>query len=165
MVSIRHYDTFREVFLEKFGDDRTVASLINDISNLKANTDEKIQYFNSIFNKLLNKIPATSKPVVDVQIEWYISSLPSNIAIFVDRANKVTLVENMKEALSAEIRILSLEKRSQTNETKIKKVTFKDDSKNKTSKDPFDLEGLQKVLKTMSNEMVEIKKSGRIFCS
>ena len=28
----------------------------------------------------------------------------------------------------------------------------------KVSKDPFDLEGLQKVLKTMSNDMIEIKK-------
>ena len=37
-------------------------------------------------------------------------------------------------------------------------MTFKEDSKKKAPKDPFDLEGLQKVLKTMSNEMVEIKK-------
>jgi len=41
---------------------------------------------------------------------------------------------------------------------KWKKVTFKDESKKKAPKDPFDLEGLKKVLKTMSNEMVEIKK-------
>jgi len=76
----------------QFGDDRNIASLINDLSNLKANPDEKIKYFNSRFNKLLNKIPATTKPVVDVQIEWYISSLPSNIEIFVDRANKAIVV-------------------------------------------------------------------------
>lgn len=38
------------------------------------------------------------------------------------------------------------------------KVTFRDESKKKTPKGPFDLEGLQKVLKTMSNEMVDIKK-------
>jgi len=60
------------------------------------NLGEKIKDFNSIFNKLLNKIPTTSRPGVDVQIEWYISSLPSNIVIFVDRANKNTLVENKK---------------------------------------------------------------------
>lgn len=40
----------------------------------------------------------------------------------------------------------------------MKKVTFKDESKKKAPKDPFDLEGGQKILKTMSNEMVEIKK-------
>lgn len=37
-------------------------------------------------------------------------------------------------------------------------VTFKDELKKKSPKDPFNLEGLQKVFKTMSNEMVEIKK-------
>ena len=36
---IKDWDTFQEVFLAKFGDDKTVASLINDISNLKSNTD------------------------------------------------------------------------------------------------------------------------------
>jgi len=59
---------------------------------------------------LLNKISVASKPAVDVQIEWYISYLPSNIEIFVDRANKATLVENMKEALSVERMITTLEK-------------------------------------------------------
>ena len=37
-------------------------------------------------------------------------------------------------------------------------MTFKEDSEKKAPKDPFDIEGLQKVLKTMSNEMVKIKK-------
>ncbi|MCY6488479.1 hypothetical protein, partial [Actinobacillus pleuropneumoniae] len=59
--------------------------------------------------------PSYSKHTVDVKIEWYISSLPYNIASFVDRANKATLVENMKEALSVERRIIALEKKSQTN--------------------------------------------------
>ena len=63
----------------------TTATLINDLSNIKAKSGEKIKYFNSRFNKLLNKIPATSVPGAEVQIEWYISSLPSNIAIFIDR--------------------------------------------------------------------------------
>ena len=116
--SIRDWDTFQEVFLAKFGDDWTIASLVNDLSNLKANSDERIKEFNSRFKKLLNKISAASKPVVDVQIKWYISSLPSNIAIFLDRANKVTLVENMKEALSVERSIIALENRSQIDERK-----------------------------------------------
>jgi len=118
---IRDWDTFQEVFLAKFDDDRIIESLINDLSNLKANSNERIKDFNSKFNKLLNKILVVSKPTVDVQIEWYISSLPSNIAIFVDRVNKATLVENMKEALSIERIIISLEKRSQTNERKSRK--------------------------------------------
>jgi len=55
----------------------------NELSNLKANPNEKIKDFNSIFNKLLDKIPATSTLGVDAQIEWYISPLPSYTAIFI----------------------------------------------------------------------------------
>lgn len=108
-----------------------------------------IKDFNSKFKKFLNEISASSIPAVDVKIEWYISSRPSNIEIFVVRANKVTLIENMKEAVSTERRIIALEKRPQIEERKSKKVTFKEDSKKKAPKDPFDLEGLQNVLKTM----------------
>lgn len=39
-----------------------------------------------------------------------------------------------------------------------KNVTFREDPKKKQSKDPLDLEVLHKVLKIMSNEMVDIKK-------
>jgi len=101
---------FEEQFLAKFGDDRTTASLINELSNLKDKTKEKVKDFNSRFNKLLNKIPTTSAPGVDVQIKWYISSLPSNISIVLDRVNLATLAKNMKEALSIEKHITSLEK-------------------------------------------------------
>ena len=64
----------------------------------------------------------------------------------------------MKEAIAVEKRIIALENKTTLEEWKSKKVTFKDDSKKKVAKDPYDMEGLQKVLKTMSNEMVEIKK-------
>ena len=103
---------FEEQFLAKFRDEKTTTRLINDLSNLKAKTCEKIKYFNSRFNKLLNKIPATSVPGAEVQIEWYISSLPSNIAIFVVREKLPTLAENMKESLSVEKRITALEKKN-----------------------------------------------------
>ena len=128
--------------------------LINDLSNLRAESREPIKDFNLRFNK----IPTASQPSEEVRCEWYITALPSNIVIFVDRANKTTLAENMKEAIAVEKRIIALEKKSAIEERKSKKVTFKEESKKKQAKDPFDLEGLKKVLKTMSNEMVDIKK-------
>ena len=93
---------FEEQFLTKYGDDRSLATLINDLSNLKSQQNQPIKDFNSRFNKLLNKIPQVSKPSEQVRSEWYINALPSNIAIFVDRAAKPTLAENMKEAISVE---------------------------------------------------------------
>lgn len=130
----------------------------NDLSNIKASPSEIIKDFNSRFNKPLNKIRDTSKPGVDVQNEWYISALPSYITIFVDRANKMTLVENMKDALVVEKRILALENKTTSDEIKAKKFLFKDELKKETPKDPFHLEGLQKVLKNMSNKIVDINK-------
>ena len=64
----------------------------------------------------------------------------------------------MKESLSIEKRITALEKNNCQEDWKSKKVSFKDDSKKKLPKYPFDVEGLQKVLKTMKNEMENIKK-------
>ena len=156
--SITSWDIFQEQFLTKFGDDRSTATLINDLSNLRTESREPIKYFNLRFNKILNKIPTASQPSEEVRSEWYITALPSNLAIFVDRANKTTLVENMKEAIAVEKHIMVLEKKNAMEERKSKKVLFKEDPKKKQPKDPFDLEGLQKVLKTISNEMVDIKK-------
>lgn len=88
--------------MTKYGDDRSLATLINDLSNLRLESKEPTKEFNSRFNKILNKILIASKPSERVRSEWYIIALPSNIAIFVDRATKPTLEENMKEALSIE---------------------------------------------------------------
>lgn len=149
--SITSWATCQEQFLTKYGDDRSLATLINDLSNLRIEHREPIKEFNARFNKLLNKIPMASKPSEKIRSEWYITALPTNITIFVDRAGKPTLAENMKEALAVEKHINALEKKAALEDRKSNKVSFKDDSKKKTPKDPYDMEGLQKVLKTMSN--------------
>jgi len=64
----------------------------------------------------------------------------------------------MKESIAVDKCIIALEKKNVVEERKSKMVSFKEDPKKKNPKDPFDLEGLKKVLKTMSNEMVDIKK-------
>jgi len=49
--------------------------------------------------------------------------------------------------------MLSLKNKTLVKEKKsAKKVTFNDEPKKKSTKDPFDMEGLKKVLKKMSNE-------------
>lgn len=108
--SITSWNIFQERFLTKFGDDRSTTTLINDIWNLKIESREPIKYFNLWFNKLLNNIIATYKPIRKVQSEWYIFSLPLNITIFIDKAAKPTLAENMKEAIVVEKHIIALEK-------------------------------------------------------
>lgn len=56
--SINSWDAFQEKFLTKFGYDRSTATQINDLSNLKVEPKEPIKDFNSRFNKLLNKMPS-----------------------------------------------------------------------------------------------------------
>ena len=63
----------------------------------------------------------------------------------------------MKEAIAVQKCIIALEKKNVVDERKSKKVTFKEYPKKKT-KHPFDLEGLNCFLKTMSKKMVDIKK-------
>lgn len=56
----------------------------------------------------------------------------------------------MKEALVVEEILLALKKKFLAEERKpTKKVAFKEEPKNKTTKDPYDMEGLQKVPKAL----------------
>jgi len=57
---------------------------------------EKIKYFNQIFLTLLNKIPEDSRPPTNVLLEFYTTTLPSSIAIFVKRTTKTSLDEIMQ---------------------------------------------------------------------
>ena len=72
--SITSWAIFADHFLIKFGDDRSIATLINDLSNLKAEPKEPIKEFNARFKKLLNKIHIDSRPSEQVRSEWYITA-------------------------------------------------------------------------------------------
>jgi len=58
--SITCWDIFQEQFLTKFGDDRSTETLLNDLSNLRAETREPIKDFNLRFKFFFNKIPTAS---------------------------------------------------------------------------------------------------------
>lgn len=74
--SITSWNIFQEQFLTKYGDDRSLATLINDLSNLRIESREPIKEFKSRFNKILNKILTDSKPSEKIRSEWYITALP-----------------------------------------------------------------------------------------
>jgi hypothetical protein len=69
---------------------------------------EKIKYFNQCFLTLMKRIPQASKPVEDVTIEFYTSSLPMSMVMFVKNVEKTTLEATFKEALKIEKNMLSL---------------------------------------------------------
>ena len=74
--SIADWDTFEDLFIKKIGDDKTSSTLMVELSKIKMGPKETIKYFNQRFFKFLYKIPDTSKPGVDIQIDFYSSALP-----------------------------------------------------------------------------------------
>jgi hypothetical protein len=93
--SITNWDTFEDLFIKKFGDDKSSSILLVELSKIRMGPKEKIKYFNQRFLKLLNKMPETSKLGLDIQIDFYSSTLPISISMFVKRARKNTLTEAM----------------------------------------------------------------------
>ena len=98
--SITSWKQFETTFMTQFGDDKTSRILFLQISRIKINNKQKVKDFNQIFITLLNRI--LDKLVELVQIEFYTSTLPPPIAMFVKGKKKQTLAENFQEAIKVE---------------------------------------------------------------
>jgi hypothetical protein len=69
------------------------------------------------------------------------------LAIFVDRANKTTLVENLTEAIAVEKRVVALEKRSAIEERKSKKSLLQGRPQEETNERSFRFGRITKSIK------------------
>jgi len=106
--SITSWDDFQQDFLDKFGDDKTTAALVLELSRLKMETNEKVKDFNIRFNTLFNRIPATARPTEEVLMEFYIFALPIPTTMWVKRSNVKTLQGAIDEAVKVENEMISL---------------------------------------------------------
>ena len=97
--SIHNWNMFEEVFLKKYGDDKTPADLVMDLSHMKIRPKEKIKDFNQRFLTLRDKIPATLRPAEEVTIQFYTKALPSTIVIFMKRAKLTILAKVFDETI------------------------------------------------------------------
>jgi hypothetical protein len=162
--TIASWEKFESIFLEKFGDGKPLEVLVMDLSNLKMNAKEKVKDFNQRFLTLKNRIPTDSMPVESLVIAYYTKALHQNIAIWVKRSKKETLVEAFEEATQIEKDILSL-KYSSSNETentsssKKKIEILPRPTQNKTQPENSELENLTKVVQKLSNQVIDIKRS------
>lgn len=100
--SIHNWNMFEEVFLKKYGDDKTPADLVMDLSHMKIGPNEKIKDFNQRFLTLRDKIPATLRPAEEVTIQFYTKTLPATIAMFMKRAKLTTPAEVFDETILIE---------------------------------------------------------------
>jgi hypothetical protein len=76
------------------------------------NAKEKIKEFNQRCMTLLNNIPEDSRPSTNVLLEFYPTSFPSSIAIFVKREAKNLLHETMQETLDVEMEMMNIASKS-----------------------------------------------------
>lgn len=81
--SITSWASFRTLFLNKFGGDKTPATLVLELFRIKMNSKEKIKEFNQRFLTLRNKIPTAARLTEAVTLEFYTSALPLSVAMFV----------------------------------------------------------------------------------
>jgi hypothetical protein len=96
-ASITSWRIFETTFIEKFREEKMPMTLVLDLSRIKMEPKEKIKYFNQRFLTLMKRIPQASKPTKDVSIEFYTSSLPMLMEMFVKNAEKTTLKKLLRK--------------------------------------------------------------------
>jgi hypothetical protein len=109
-------------------------------------------------------IPRASKPIEDVDIELYTSFLPISMEMFVKNVDKATLEGAFQEALKVEKNMMSLEgnprAESSKDKGKVKSIVSKPTEENNNS-NSMDMEALQRIVKKLPNDLIDLKKSGR----
>ena len=163
--SITSWNEFDIAFINKFGDDKSPAVLVSELSKIHIEPKEKVKDFNQHFLTLRNRIPATSRPTEDVTIEFYTSALPGKIAMFVRQKAKLTLAENFEEAIKVEKDVFATKANSGVDTDAASSSRKKMDSpakanttSDKKGQDALDLDSLQRVIKKLSNEIIDLKK-------
>ena len=92
--SITSWNQFHATFLEKIGEDKIAIVLVLELSRIRMDGKEKIKAFNQCFLTLKNKIPIESRPPKGVVVEFYTSSLPQMMVMFMKQTRKVMLQDN-----------------------------------------------------------------------
>ena len=112
--------------------------------------------FNQRFAVHLNNFDATIKPVENTLIEYYTSALNPEIAIFVKRSVKPTLVETYEEAEKVEGEMESIDKYPVLSEEKTfgnKKPLLLTKPKDERSQE---LDGVVKMVQKLSNRVIDL---------
>ena len=84
--------------MEKFGDKKTLDTLMIELSQIKMENKERIKDWNKRFNSLLNKFPIDAWLTDNLQIGFYTWALPITTALFVKRERKKTFGWSLRES-------------------------------------------------------------------
>lgn len=119
---------------------------------------EKVKDFNQRFLSLRNKILTESRPTKEVVTKFYNSVLPQTMAMFVKQAQKLTLQGNFAEAIKVEKDLASLKVNKRNDKPSTSRAPVKTHT-HRREQDSFDIEGLQRMVKQLSNEIIDLKKN------
>jgi len=149
--------------MDKFGEEKTLDTLMVELSQIKMNDKEHIKDFNQRFTTLINKFHVGTLPSKVIRIGFYMRALPLMTTLFVKRSKKETLDEAFEESLSMDQDMMSL-KGNLTEEKKpsllVRKQTPQTNAHSDAKKDDVvDLESLHRIIKTLSNEIIYLNKS------
>jgi len=87
--SIATWGHLERLFVAKYGQKKTLSTLVQDLSIMKVNPKETINDFNQRFMAVLNKLPQTSKPAQYILCGFYLTGLPTTIVAFIMNVEKL----------------------------------------------------------------------------
>jgi hypothetical protein len=162
-------DEFSKDFLEKFAEETTTGALMVELFVATMISKEKVKEFNQRFTTILNKFQLEAKTTQKLQIEVYVNDLPTSISM--KSIAKHTLVENFEEAKMIEFQMkgckevqVSLVKK-EIQPPPRRGLFFTRPPGKQTEQGPEkgseDLEDLQRMIKKLSNEIVDMKRTVR----
>lgn len=88
--------------MEKFVDDKTNTMLLKELRKCNMGEKEKAKHFDQKLNYILNKFPSGMQPHDLIDIDYYITSFPTNISSFIKRVVKETLALNFAKSIVVE---------------------------------------------------------------
>jgi hypothetical protein len=167
--SITSWIKFQKDFLDKFVEETTTEALMAELFVATMSLKEKVKDFNQIFTTILNKFQPEAKPTQKLQIKVYANALPSSISMFVKRVAKQTLVENFEEAKTIEFQMkgckegqVSFVKKEIQPPPKRGLLLTRPPGKQAEqtpNKGNGDIEYLQCMVKKLSNEIIDMKRT------
>jgi hypothetical protein len=89
---------FQKEFMDKFAEETTIKTLMDQIFSANMGPKEKVKDFNHSFTTILNMFQPDTKPSQELHIQVYANALPTSIFMFIKRDDKPTLDKNFEEA-------------------------------------------------------------------
>jgi hypothetical protein len=143
-----------------------MAELFDATMSLK----DKVKYFNQNFTTILNKFQPEAKPTQELQIEVYTNAFLASISMFVKRASKRTLAKNFEEDKTIKLHMkgckegqVSLIKKQVQPPPKrgflLTRQSGKKVEQTPCDKGNGDIEDLQRMVKKLLNEIIDIKRN------